>query len=51
LRKTVCALGQEFGQVAVFEIDFDCLHVVRCADSEVVSSRPCWVVEVPLSGS
>jgi len=44
-RKTVCALGQEFGQVAVFEVDSDRIRVVRCADSEAVSSRPYCVVE------
>jgi hypothetical protein len=50
-RETVCALGREFGQVAVFEIDSQRIQVVQCADSEVVSARPCRVVEVPLSGS
>lgn len=45
-RQQVCELGREFGQVAVFEIDSRQVHVVRCSDSEVVSSRPYRVVEV-----
>ncbi len=50
-RQQACELGREFGQVAVFEIDSQRIHVVRCTDSEVVSSRPYRVVEVPIGGS
>lgn len=37
-RAAVCAIGREFGQVAVFEVDAHSIHVVGCADSRVVSS-------------
>lgn len=49
-RETVCGLGRNFGQVAVFEIDSDRIHVVTCADSAVVSSRPYRAVEVRFGG-
>ncbi|MFM8858270.1 MAG: DUF3293 domain-containing protein [Actinomycetota bacterium] len=50
-RQQACELGREFGQVAVFEIDFQRIHLVRCADLQVVSSRPYGVVEVSFGGS
>jgi hypothetical protein len=50
-RQQACELGREFGQVAVFEIDSGRIQVVRCADSQVVSSRPYRVVEVSVGGS
>jgi hypothetical protein len=50
-RQQVCELGREFGQVAVFEVDSRQVHVVRCSDSAIVSSRPYRVVEVPFGGS
>lgn len=38
-RRAVCALGREFGQVAVFEIEGERLRILRCADSEQISDR------------
>ena len=46
-RLQVCELGEEFGQIAVFEVDSRRIRVVRCADSVVMSSKPYRVVEVP----
>ena len=39
-RDQACAVGREFGQVAVFEIDARRIHVVRCIDSTAASSKP-----------
>ncbi len=38
-RETVCALGREFGQVAVFEIEGSRIRIIRCTDSAEVSDR------------
>lgn len=37
-RAQACAMGREFGQIAVFEIDGESMRVVRCQDATVSSS-------------
>jgi hypothetical protein len=39
-RRQAAALGAEFGQTAIFEIDADDQHVVACASAAVVRSVP-----------
>lgn len=45
-RDEACAIGQEFDQVAVFEVDSQRIQVVRCADRTPMSSSPYSVVRV-----
>jgi len=35
-REQACALGGRYGQLAVFELTADEVHVVTCADAEIV---------------
>jgi hypothetical protein len=39
-RAAACELGRRYDQLAVFELAPDELHVVRCADDEIVRTRP-----------
>jgi hypothetical protein len=39
-RAAACDLGRRYDQLAVFELTADELHVVRCADDEIVRTRP-----------
>ena len=39
-RAVACELGRRYGQLAVYELTADTVHVVRCADHEVVRTRP-----------
>lgn len=46
-RAEICAVGREFGQVAVFAIDADHIYVVACADGEIMTVRPYSVGSCP----
>jgi hypothetical protein len=35
-----CALGERYGQLAVYELTDDVVRVVRCADRAVIRERP-----------
>lgn len=37
-RAAACAYGDRYGQLAVFELTDDQVHVVRCSDAEIVRS-------------
>jgi hypothetical protein len=39
-RSRACAYGTRYGQLAVYELTTDHVHVVRCDDAEVVRSAP-----------
>jgi Protein of unknown function (DUF3293) len=38
-RSRACEIGNRYGQLGVFELTEDEVHVVRCLDSEVVRTR------------
>ena len=38
-RREACAIGTRYGQLAVFELTPGEVHVVRCADGDVVRTR------------
>jgi hypothetical protein len=38
-RVGACELGRRYGQLAVYELTADHVHVVRCADDEIVRTR------------
>jgi hypothetical protein len=39
-RDRVCEYGTRYGQIAVFELTDDDVHVVRCQDAQTVRTRP-----------
>ncbi|HTD49942.1 MAG TPA: DUF3293 domain-containing protein [Acidimicrobiia bacterium] len=39
-RDRACAYGTRYGQLAVFELTADDVHVVRCHDAQTVRTRP-----------
>src|SRR5690348_14167237 len=39
-RYAACALGERYGQLAVYELTGDVVRVVRCVDRAVVRERP-----------
>jgi hypothetical protein len=39
-RAGACALGERYGQLAVYELTDDVVRVVRCADRAVIRERP-----------
>jgi hypothetical protein len=39
-RPRACEVGDRYGQLAVYELTADEVHVVRCDDAEVVRSAP-----------
>ena len=38
-RTRACAYGDRYGQLAVYELTADEVHVVRCDDAEIVRAR------------
>jgi len=39
-RAAACALGERYGQLAVYELTSDAVRVVRCTDESVIRERP-----------
>jgi len=39
-RDQACEYGTRYGQLAVFELTADDVHVVRCHDAQIVRTRP-----------